>query len=117
MASKDSNQERIKEKKSFKFKGFLMFYNGSGHTNPHLEGVGFAVFRKEREICGGFETISFGFNNIGEFTGCLRGIQNVKSMIKEIMIVEDCIILTKIMFKTHTRKNYTLNELLCEITS
>ena len=94
-----------------------MFYNDSRHTNPHLGGAGFAVFREEREICGGFETIPFGFNNIGEFTSCLRGIQSVKSMIKEIMIVGDCIILTKAMFKTHTRKNYTLNELLCEITS
>ena len=94
-----------------------MFYNGSGHTNPHLGGAGFAVFREEREICGVFETISFGFNNIGEFTNCLRGIQSVKLIIKEIMIVGDCMILTKAVFKTHTRKNYVLNKLLCEIIS
>ena len=49
-----------------------MFYDGSGCTNPHLGGVGFAVFREGKEICGGFETIPFGSNNIGEFTGCLK---------------------------------------------
>ena len=69
-------------------------------------------FSGKKEICGGFETIPLGFNNIGEFTGCL-----IKLMIKEIIIVGDCIILTKAVFKTHTRKNYALNELLCEITS
>ena len=35
-----------KEKKSFKFKGFQVFYDGSGHTDPHLGGVGFAIFRE-----------------------------------------------------------------------
>ena len=94
-----------------------MFYNDSRYIGPHLGGADFAVFRKEREICGGFEIISLSFNNIGEFIGYLKGIQSVKSMIKKIVIVEDCIILTKAMFKTHTRKNYALNELLCEITS
>ena len=57
-----------------------MFYNGLGHINPHLGGVGFTVFREEKEIYGGFETILFGSNNIGEFTGCLKiktGIANV----------------------------------------
>ena len=49
-----------KEKESFKFKGFQVFYDGSGHTNPHLEGVDFAVFREGKEICGGFETIPLG---------------------------------------------------------
>ena len=33
-----------------------MFYNDSRHTNPHLGGAGFTVFREKREICGGFET-------------------------------------------------------------
>ena len=45
-----------------------------GHTTPHLGGAGFAVFRKGKEICGRFETISLGSNNIGEFTGCLKGM-------------------------------------------
>ena len=52
-----------KEKESFKFKGFQVFYDSSGCTDPHLGGAGFAVFREGKEICGGFETISFGSNN------------------------------------------------------
>ena len=42
-----------------------MFYDGSGRTDPHLGGAGFAVFREGKEICGGFETIPLGSNNIG----------------------------------------------------
>ena len=104
-----------KEKESFKFKGFQVFYNGSGHTDPQLEGAGFTVFREGKEICGGFETIPFGSNNIGEFTGCLKGMQCARSMTNEIEVVEDCIILIKAASKTHAIKNYTLNELLYEI--
>ena len=92
-----------------------MFYDGSSHTDPHLGGVGFAVFREGKEICSGFETISFGSNNIGEFTGCLKGMQCARSMTNEIEVVGDCIILIKAAPKTHAIKNYTLNELLCEI--
>ena len=55
-----------KEKESFKFKGFQVFYDGSGRTDPHLGGAGFAVLREGKEICGGFETIPLGSNNIGE---------------------------------------------------
>ena len=36
-------------------------------------------------------------------------------MTKEIEVVGDCMILTKAVPKTHTIKNYALNELLCEI--
>ena len=92
-----------------------MFYNNSGHTDPHLGGVGFAVFREGKEICGGFETIPLGSNNIGEFTGCLKGMQCARSMTNEIEVVKDCMILTKAALKTHAIKNYALNELLCEI--
>ena len=92
-----------------------MFYDGSGHTDPHLGGVGFAVFRKGKEICGGFETIPLGSNNIGEFTGCLKGMQCARSITNEIEVVGDCMILTKAAPKTHAIKNYALNELLCEI--
>ena len=92
-----------------------MFYDGSGYTNPHLGGAGFAVFREGKEICGGFETISLRFNNIGEFTGCLKGMQYTRSMTNEIEVVRDCMILTKAAPKTHAIKNYALNELLCEI--
>ena len=56
-----------KEKESFKFKGFQMFSDDSGHTDSHLGGAGFAVFREGKEICGGFETIPLGSNNIGVF--------------------------------------------------
>ena len=43
------------EKKSFKFKGFQVFYDGSRHTDPHLGGMDFAVFREGKGICGGFK--------------------------------------------------------------
>ena len=92
-----------------------MFYDSSGCTDPHLGGAGFAVFRKGKEICGGFETIPLGSNNIGEFTGCLKGMQCARSMMNEIEVVGDCMILTKAAPKTHAIKNYALNELLCEI--
>ena len=92
-----------------------MFYDSSGCTDPHLGGVGFAVFREGKEICGGFETIPLRSNNIGEFTGCLKGMQCARSMTNEIEVVGDCMILTKAAPKTHVIKNYALNELLCEI--
>ena len=92
-----------------------MFYDSSGKTNPHLEGAGFAVFREGKEICGGFKTIPLGSNNIGEFTGCLKGMQCTRSMTNEIEVVGDCMILTKAAPKTHAIKNYALNKLLCEI--
>ena len=57
-----------KEKESFKFKGFQVFYDGSRCTDPHLGGAGFAVFREGKEIYDGFETIPLRFNNIGKFT-------------------------------------------------
>ena len=63
------DKKRIKEKKSFKFKGFQVFYDGSRFTNPHLGGAGFAVFRKGKEIYDEFETIPLRSNNIGEFIG------------------------------------------------
>ena len=103
-----------KEKESFKFKGFQVFYDSSGCTDPHLGGAGFAVFREGKEI-GGFETIPLGSYNIGEFTDCLKGMQCARSMMNEIEVVGDCMILTKAAPKTHAIKNYTLNELLCEI--
>ena len=66
-----------------------MFYNG----------LGFTVFRKEREIYSGFETTPLGSNNIGEFTNYLKGMQSAKSITKKIEIVGDCMILTKSKFK------------------
>ena len=74
-----------------------------------------AVHTVGKEICGGFETIPLGSNNIGEFTGCLKGMQCARSMTNEIEVVGDCMILTKAAPKTHAIKNYALNELLCEI--
>ena len=92
-----------------------MFYDGSSHTDPHLKDVGFAVFREGKKICGGFETIPLGSNNISEFTGCLKGMQCVRSMMNKIEVVGDCMILTKAAPKTYAIKNYVLNKLLCEI--
>ena len=112
---KTQTKKGTKKKENFKFKGFQVFYDGSGCTNLHLGGVGFAVLKEEKEICGGFETIPLGSNNIGEFTGCLKGMQCTRSMMNEIEVVRDCMILTKAAPKTHAIKNYALNELLCEI--
>ena len=42
-------------------------------------------------------------------------MQCVKLMTNEIEVVGDCIIFTKVVSKTYAIKNYTLNELLCEI--
>ena len=92
-----------------------MFYDRLGCTNLHLGGVGFTVFREGKKICGRFETISLRSNNIGEFTGCLKGMQCARSMTNEIEVVGNCMILTKAAPKTHAIKNYALNELLCKI--
>ena len=42
-------------------------------------------------------------------------MQYARSMMNEIEVVGDCIILTKAAPKTHAIKNYALNELLYEI--
>ena len=49
-----------KRRKVLNLKAFKCVYDGSGCTNPHLGGAGFAVFREGKEICGGFETIPLG---------------------------------------------------------
>ena len=64
-----------KEKESFKFKSFQVFYDSSGHTDPHLGGVGLQFLGKGKRYVVGFETIPLGSNNISEFTGCLKGGQ------------------------------------------
>ena len=44
-------KKRTKEKESFKFKGFQVFYDGSSHTDPHLGGVGLCSFQgRERDM-------------------------------------------------------------------
>ena len=90
----------------FKFKGFQVFYDGSGWTDPiwKMQVIQFSEKGK------GFETIPFGSNNIGEFTGCLREKQCARSITRKIEIVGDCMILTKAASKTHTINNYYLNE-------
>ena len=70
---------------------------------------------KGKRYTVGLKPAPIGFNNIGEFTDCLKGMQCARSMTNEIEVVGDCIILTKAALKTHAIKNYALNELLCEI--
>ena len=104
-----------KEIIKFKFKGLQVFYNGSGHTDPHLGGAGYAIFRDEKEILAGAETIPFDTNNVGEFKGCLLGLKSARGLGSHIQIVDDCMILTKAAPKNHNISNHKLNLLLIEI--
>ena len=110
-----TSAKKKREIEKFKFKGLQIFYNSSGHTDPHLDGAGFAIFRDEKEILTGAETIPFGTNNVGEFKGCLLKLKNPRGLGSHIQIVGDCMILTKAAPKNHNISNHELNLLLIEI--
>ena len=79
LLSKPSHKDPTSTKKKreiekFKFKSLQVFYDGSGHTDSHLGGAGYAIFRDEKEILAGVETIPFGTNNVGKFKGCLKSV-------------------------------------------
>jgi len=73
------------------------------------------ILNRGEEVGGGFETIPLGSNNIGEFTGCLRGIEQAKFFCNQIEVVGDCKILTEVAPKSKQVENYELNEILSEI--
>ena len=110
-----TSAKKKREIEKFKFKGLQVFYDGSGPTNPHLGGAGYAIFRNGKEILAGAETIPFSINNVGEFKGCLLGLKNARSLGSHIQIVGDCMILTKAAPKNCNISNYKLNLLLIEI--
>ena len=106
--------KKKREIEKFKFKELQVFYDGSGHTNSHFGGAGYAIFRDGKEILVGAETILFGTNNVGEFKGCLLGLKSARGLGSYIQIVGDCMILTKAAPKNHNISNHELN-LLIEI--
>ena len=110
-----TSAKKKREIGKFKFKGLQVFYDGSGHTDPHLGGAGYAIFRDGKEILVGVETIPFGTNNVGEFKGCLLGLKSARGLGSHIQIVGNCIILTKAASKNCNISNHKLNLLLIEI--
>ena len=106
---------RRKTIKPIELKGHQIFYDRSGRTEPILGGAGFAIFNNGNEIKSGFETIPLGTNNIGEFLGCLCGMEAAKGISKEIEMVGDCKILTEAGTKVNPIKNVTLNSILIAI--
>ena len=65
-----TSTKKKREIEKFKFKGLQVFYDGSSHTDSHLGGASYAIFRDGKEILAGAETILFGTNNVDEFKGC-----------------------------------------------
>ena len=72
--------KKKREIKKFKFKGLQVFYDGSGCTDSHLGGAGYAIFRDGKKILAGAETIPFGTNNVGEFKGYLLGLKSARGL-------------------------------------
>ena len=115
-SKKDSiSTKKKREIEKFKFKDLQVFYNSSSHTDPHLSGAGYTIFRDEKEILVGTETIPFDTNNIGEFKGCLLRLKSARGLGSHIQIVSNCIILTKVAPKNYNISNYKLNFLLIKI--
>ena len=106
---------KSKPPKSIDLKGLQMFYDGSGRTNPQVGGAGFVILRDGKEVGGGCETIPFGTNNIGEFTGCLNGIKMAIGQSESLEVIGDCKILTDVAKQNKDIRNYPLNTLLSEI--
>ena len=61
----------------FKYPALQVFYDGSGHVDPHIRRSGYVIIKEGLEVGDGFETIPLGSNNLGEFSGCLAGLQQV----------------------------------------
>ena len=73
------------------------------------------IIKEGLEVGGGFETIPLGSNNLGEFSGCLAGLQQVIGFRQHVEMVGDCKILTEAAPKTKLIDNFELNEILSEI--
>ena len=64
---------------------------------------------------GGFETIPLDSNNLGEFLGCLAGLQQVIGFEQHVEMVGNYKILTEAVPKMKPINNFELNEILSEI--
>ena len=73
------------------------------------------IIKEGLEVGGGFETIPLGSNNLGEFSGCLAGLQQVIGFGQHVEMVGDYKILTKVVSKTKPIDNFELNEILSKI--
>ena len=89
--------------------------NDSAEIDPHIRGSGYVIIKEGLEVGGGFETIPLGSNNLGEFSGCLAGLQQVIGFGQHVEMVGDCKILTEAAPKTKLIDNFKLNEILSEI--
>ena len=69
-------KREVKQPK-FKYPALQVFYDGSGHINLHIRGSGYVIIKEGLKVGGGFETIPLDSNNLGEFSGCLAGLQQV----------------------------------------
>ena len=67
------DKREVKQPK-FKYPALQVFYDGSGHIDPHIRRSGYIIIKEGLEVGGGFETIPLGSNNLGEFSGCLAGL-------------------------------------------
>ena len=72
-----SKGKREVKQLKFKYPALQVFYNGFEHVDPHIGGSGYVIIKEGLEVGGGFETISLSSNNLGEFLGCLAGLQQV----------------------------------------
>ena len=110
-----SKDKREVKQPKFKYPALQVFYDGSGCVDPHIGGSGYMIIKEGLEVGGGFETISLGSNNLGEFSGCLAGLQQVIGFGQCVEMVEDCKILTEAVPKTKPIDNFELNEILSKI--
>ena len=103
-------KREVKQPK-FKYPALQMFYDGSECVDPHIRGSGYVIIKEGLEVGGGFETISLGSNNLGEFLKCLAGLQQVIGFGQHVEMVGDCKILTEAVpkMKSTQRKKRPLN--------
>ena len=107
-------KREVKQPK-FKYPVLQVFYDGSGHVDPYIRGSGYVIIKEGLEVGGGFETILLDSNNLGEFLGCLAGLQQVIGFGQHVEMVGDCKILTEAVPKMKPINNFELNEILSEI--
>ena len=110
-----SKGKREVKQPKFKYPALQVFYDGSGHVDPHIGGSGYMIIKEGLEVGSGFETIPLNSNNLGEFSGCLAGLQQVIGFEQCVEMVGDCKILTEAAPKTKPIDNFELNEILFEI--
>ena len=107
-------KRKVKQPK-FKYPALQVFYNDSRYINPSIRGSGYVIIKEGLKVGGGFETIPLGSNNLGEFSRCLAGLQQVIGFGQHVEMVGNCKILTEAAPKTKLIDNFELNEILSEI--